>query len=218
MLKKKIKFLKEYNALHYDRPSVTTDILVFTIHKGKLKILLIKRKNPPYQGAWAIPGGFIEMDEDLEESALRELKEETGVEEANLIQLHAFGKPNRDPRMRVITVAYITFIPLNRLRFKANSDAKQSCLVPVYALPKLAFDHSKIINFAIKFIKNNIFISDLLKPFLHKMFTLRELWDISQIVINKKRNYTKFSEQIIRFGILQKAKTKEGKEDIYSFR
>jgi len=218
MLKKKIKFLKEYNALHYNRPSVTTDILVFTIHKGKLKILLIKRKNPPYQGAWAIPGGFIEMDEDLEESALRELKEETGVEEANLIQLHAFGKPNRDPRMRVITVAYITFIPLNRLRFKANSDAKQSCLVPVYALPKLAFDHSKIINFAIKFIKNNIFISDLLKPFLHKMFTLRELWDISQIVINKKRNYTKFSEQIIRFGILQKAKTKEGKEDIYSFR
>ena len=218
MLKKKIKFLKEYNALHYNRPSVTTDILVFTIHKGKLKILLIKRKNPPYQGAWAIPGGFIEMDEDLEESALRELKEETGVEEANLIQLHAFGKPNRDPRTRVITVAYITFIPLNRLRFKANSDAKQSCLVPVYALPKLAFDHSKIINFAIKFIKNNIFISDLLKPFLHKMFTLRELWDISQIVINKKRNYTKFSEQIIRFGILQKAKTKEGKEDIYSFR
>jgi len=218
MLKKKIKFLKECNAFHYDRPFVTTDILVFTIHKGKLKILLIKRKNPPYQGMWAIPGGFIEMDEDLEESALRELKEETGVEEANLIQLHAFGKPNRDPRIRVITVAYITFIPLNQLRFKANSDAKQACLVPVYALPKLAFDHSKIINFAIKFIKNNIFISDLLKPFLPEVFTLRELWDISQVVINKKINYTKFSEQIIRFGILQKAKTKEGKEDIYSFR
>ena len=218
MLKKKRKFLKEYNVSHYNKPSVTTDILVFTIDNEKLKILLIKRKNPPYQGMWAIPGGFVEMDEDLEDGALRELKEETGVEKAKLIQLHTFGKPNRDPRTRVVTVAYITFIPLNRLRFKANSDAKQARLLLVFALPKLAFDHNKIINFAIKFIRNNIFILDLLKPFLPKVFTLKELWEISQIVINKKMNCKESSGQIIRSGILRKAKTKEGKEDIYSFR
>jgi len=166
MGKKGKNLVEQFTVSEYDKPSVTTDILVFTIEDKKLKILLIKRKNPPFKGRWAIPGGFVEMDEDLEECALRELKEETGVEKANLIQLHTFGKPDRDPRTRVITVAYITFIPYNQLQFKANSDAKQARLFPVYTLPKLAFDHNEIIKFAIEFIKGHIFKSNLFKHFL----------------------------------------------------
>ena len=99
----------------YPHPAVTADVIVFTIEDDKLKVLLIQRDRPPFEGMWAIPGGFIEIDESLRRAAWRELKEETGVHAAFLEQLGAFGHPDRDPRERVITVVYYSLIPVERL-------------------------------------------------------------------------------------------------------
>src|SRR6056297_2328876 len=130
----------------YPRPSVTTDCLIFTKQTVQ-EILLIERKNPPFEGKWALPGGFVEIDEDLEESAKRELQEETGLTNISLYQLQTFGKPGRDPRGRTISVAYYGFITSEGEKQKAiaGSDAKNVNWFDLNHLPSLAFDHDEII-------------------------------------------------------------------------
>lgn len=107
----------------YPHPAVTTDIVIFTIRNDELKVLLIKRALPPHKGEWALPGGFIRLEECLEKCARRELEEETGVSGVYREQLYSLGKPDRDPRERVITVAYYALIPSDKLKIKAASDA-----------------------------------------------------------------------------------------------
>src|SRR5687768_1981284 len=115
---------------------VTVDIVIFTIQQGVLKVLLVKRRIDPFIGQFAIPGGFVHEDEDLEEAALRELKEETGVADVYLEQLYSFGKPDRDPRGRVITVAYFALISADRT-LKAGTDAAEAAWFPMDDLPPL---------------------------------------------------------------------------------
>lgn len=129
----------------FPRPSVTTDILVFSIREGALHVLLIERKYDPFQGAWAIPGGFVQMEEDLEACAKRELQEETGLSGIALRQLQCYGAPDRDPRGRVITVAYIALVPSDHLTAVGGSDAQDARWFPVDDLPPLAFDHAMIL-------------------------------------------------------------------------
>lgn len=129
----------------FPRPSVTTDILVFSIRDAVLQVLLIDRKFDPYKGAWAIPGGFVQMDEDLTEGALRELEEETGLSGIPIRQLGAYGAPGRDPRGRVITIAFIALVPSTELIAKGGSDAQDARWFPVDELPPLAFDHAQIL-------------------------------------------------------------------------
>ncbi|QQA43896.1 NUDIX hydrolase [Pelagovum pacificum] len=129
----------------YPRPSVTTDILVFSIRDGVLQVLLIERKIDPFQGTWAIPGGFVQMDEDLRDGALRELEEETGLSDIPLRQLRAYGAPDRDPRGRVITVAFIALVPSDELIARGGSDAQDARWFPIDDLPPLAFDHAEIL-------------------------------------------------------------------------
>jgi len=127
---------------------VTVDALVFTERDGEDHLLLVRRKNEPFKGLWAFPGGFVEWDEDLEHAAARELKEETGIEVKNLVQVGAFGKPGRDPRGRTVTVAYRA-----RIDFQwphPDSDAEEARWHPLYKLPNLAFDHSEILERALK--------------------------------------------------------------------
>ena len=100
-----------YDPDQYDRPSVTVDVVIFTLRQQNLQVLLIRRKHPPFADYWAIPGGFMQMDESLESAALRELEEETGVHDVYIEQLYTFGNPDRDPRTRVITVAYFALVP-----------------------------------------------------------------------------------------------------------
>ena len=120
---------------------VTVDIVIFTIQTGVLKVLLVKRKVPPFAGQFAIPGGFVHEDEDLDQAALRELREETGVSDVYLEQLYSFGKPDRDPRGRVITVAYFALISADR-KLMAGSDAAEADWYSMDHLPSLAFDQS----------------------------------------------------------------------------
>ncbi len=129
----------------YPRPSVTVDIVLLTDAFPRPEILLIQRKNAPFKGFWALPGGFIEMDETLEATALRELHEETGLSDVHLRQVATFGNPDRDPRGRVITVAYVGTVKKMEQRAIAGSDAAEVAWFSTDNLPPLAFDHGEII-------------------------------------------------------------------------
>ena len=134
----------------YPRPSVTVDIVLLMDVKPYPEVLLIRRKNPPFKNAWALPGGFLEMEETLEESALRELYEETNISNVKLTQLGTFGHPDRDPRGRVITIAYVGIITTKRQNVIAGSDACDFAWYSTSDLPELAFDHKMIIHTALK--------------------------------------------------------------------
>ncbi len=114
----------------HPHPAVTTDVVLFTIREGELQLLLIQRANAPYSGMWALPGGFLEIDEDLEHCAKRELEEETGISGIYLEQLYTFGRPDRDPRERVISVTYYALTPSDRLTPKAAQRCQSDRLVP----------------------------------------------------------------------------------------
>ena len=135
----------------YPRPAVTVDIVVFS--DDVLDVVLIQRKHPPFEGHWALPGGFIEMEESLEASALRELEEETGVTDVTLTEVGVFGAPFRDPRGRVITIAYTTVVEKSTLNLEAGSDASAAAWFSKTDLPQLAFDHSEIIQKALKILE-----------------------------------------------------------------
>lgn len=131
----------------YPHPAVTVDVAVFTRQNNQLKLLLIQRANEPYKSKWALPGGFVNIDEDLETAAQRELKEETGITITDMDQLHTFGTPDRDPRERVITIVYTALIPAE-IKISAASDAKAAAWFNINELPELAFDHAEIIQLA----------------------------------------------------------------------
>ena len=112
-----------YDPAAYERPSVTVDVVILTVRERRLEVLLVRRRHWPFEGMWAIPGGFVEPNESLEDSARRELQEETGVTDVYLEQLYTFGDPGRDPRTRVITVVYYALLRADQLRLRAGSDA-----------------------------------------------------------------------------------------------
>ncbi len=134
----------------YPRPSLTVDAAVFLKEVDVLKILLIKRKNPPYEGYWALPGGFVDMDESLDIAVQRELKEETGLDNIELVQLAAFGDVDRDPRGRTVSVVYYGETTSNNCKVKGDDDAAEAGWFDLNELPKLAFDHDNIVKRAVE--------------------------------------------------------------------
>lgn len=179
----------------YPHPAVTTDIVIFTVRDQQLKVLLIRRKGAPYKGKWALPGGFVEIDEDLEQSAKRELAEETGVKGVYLEQLYTFGAPKRDPRERVITVAYFALIPSQKQHLQAATDAEAVDWFAIDQLPKLAFDHQDIIDTAHQRLIAKLDYSTIAFQFMPKEFTLTELQTVYEIILQQevdKRNFRKW--------------------------
>lgn len=147
-------------SYEYPHPAVTVDIAVYTQEHKQLKLLLIQRANEPYQGKWALPGGFVDIDEDLNTAARRELEEETGITVTDINQLHTFGAPKRDPRERVITVVYTALIP-TAINVTAASDAAAADWFDINKLPVLAFDHAEIIKLACdKIKKQNVVLNN----------------------------------------------------------
>ncbi|MFA6089440.1 MAG: NUDIX hydrolase, partial [Candidatus Woesearchaeota archaeon] len=128
---------EKHDSLKYEKPFVTVDIVIFTIQNEALKVLLIKRGEPPFKNCFALPGGFVEMKETLDVAAARELEEETGVKYVYLEQLYTFGEPNSDPRTRVITVSYIALIDSEKISLKASTDAISADWFDIDSLPKL---------------------------------------------------------------------------------
>ncbi len=179
----------------YPHPAVTVDIVIFTIRDGQLKLLLIRRAGEPYRGKWALPGGFVEMDEDLEQAARRELEEETGVSGVYLEQLYTFGKPGRDPRERVITITYYALIPSEKIRLRAASDAEAVGWFGMDELPQLAFDHDEIFAMAYQRLAAKLSYSTIAFQFLGEEFTLSELQSVYEIIQREpidKRNFRKW--------------------------
>ncbi|MDX1594799.1 MAG: NUDIX domain-containing protein [Gammaproteobacteria bacterium] len=184
-----------YHYAH-PHPAVTTDVVAFTIRKSMLNVLLIRRGNDPYRGCWALPGGFVDIDEDLEAGARRELEEETGVTGLDLEQFHAFGRPDRDPRERVISVAYYALVPPDNLRLHAASDADDAGWFPIDALPGLAFDHAEIIAMAHQRLVAGFDRSTIALRFLPDRFTLGELQSVHEAIRGQsldRRNFRKWA-------------------------
>jgi len=134
----------------WPRPMVTVDAAVFTFSDDKAKVLLINRGNEPFKGKWALPGGFVDMDEELEDAVARELEEETGLATVQLEQMRTFGTVGRDPRGRQITIVFMGIATEEQTRIKAGDDAAQAQWFDIEKLPKdMAFDHNEVVRFAI---------------------------------------------------------------------
>jgi len=159
------------------RHMVSTDVVILTPREARLEVLLVQRANDPYAGKWALPGGFVEEDEDLEESARRELREETGVdgEDVFLEQLGAWGEPDRDPRGRVITVAYWALVPPDELEPEAADDAAEVDWFDTDGLPALAFDHGEIVEAALRRLRGSLERPERALRLLSADATLEEL-------------------------------------------
>ena len=140
----------------HPRPALTVDCVVFGLDQATLKVLLIRRKQEPFAGRWALPGGFVNVDENLDDAARRELLEETGLEPGSIEQLHTFGAPDRDPRERVVSVAYYALVNIGEHRIRAASDAREAAWFPVAEAPDLAFDHDRILELALTRLKAKV--------------------------------------------------------------
>jgi len=191
----------------YPHPAVTTDIVIFTIRDRRLKLLLIRRAGEPYRGKWALPGGFVNIDEGLDEAARRELEEETGVTGVYLEQLYTFGRPGRDPRERVITVAYYALIPSEKLRLRAASDAEAVGWFAMDELPELAFDHDEIVDMAHKRLAAKLDYSTIALAFMPEQFTLSELQEVYETILQQKMDKRNFRKWVL--GLEQIVETDE---------
>lgn len=187
----------------YPRPMVTVDTVIFTVLDNDLKVLLVKRRYAPFQDQWAIPGGFVGMDESLEDAARRELYEETNVKDLYLEQLYTFGAPERDPRGRVISVSYFALISAEHRRLAAQTDSAEVAWFSVYQLPKLAFDHAEIVDYALKRLRYKLDYTSVGFQLLPKKFTLTELQRIYEIILHKKLDKRNFRKKVLSLGLLE---------------
>jgi len=193
----------QYDVSKYERPSVTVDVLMMRLRQRDLEILLSKRRAWPYEDMWAIPGGFVMMNESLEAAAKRELQEETGVQDVYLEQLYTFGDPARDPRTRVITVVYFALLDSERLHVRAATDATDVGWFSVYNLPPLAFDHQQIITYALNRLRNKLEYTTIAFNLLSEQFTLRELQQVYEIILHKHVDKRNFRKKILSTNILE---------------
>lgn len=182
---------------------MTVDIVIFTLREGSLQVLLVKRGVPPFEGQYAIPGGFIREDESLEEAALRELHEETGVRNVFLEQLYTFGDPKRDPRGRVITVAYFALIASDKLSLVAGADAAEAQWFPASSVPPLAFDHKSILDYALERLRNKLEYTTVGFQLLAEKFTLGELQAVYEAILGRPLDKRNFRRKLALLGVLK---------------
>ncbi len=187
----------------YPGPMVTVDVVIFTLRENDLQVLLVRRRNPPFAGMWAIPGGFVDIDEPLEAAALRELEEETGVRDVYLEQFHTFGDPGRDPRGRTITVAYLALVRADPVQPRAGDDAAEARWWSVSDLPPLAFDHDRILACALAHLRRNLQCPRVVAGLLPETFTLRELQTVYEVILGERLDRRAFRRKILSAGVLQ---------------
>lgn len=196
----------------YPHPAVTTDIVVFTVENGTLRVLLIRRKLAPFKGDWALPGGFVGIDESVDACAARELEEETGVSGVFLEQLYTFGEPGRDPRERVISVAYFALLPLDGVVLNSGTDAEEARWFDTDDLPDLAFDHGKILAVARERLTAKMDYSTVGLMFMPDEFTLSEVQSLYETVSGQARDKRNFRKWLLGLDLVEEtgAKRAEG--------
>lgn len=187
----------------YPHPAVTVDCVIFGLDDEDLKVLLIQRDQDPFAGQWALPGGFVRLDEDLDSAARRELAEETGVRDAYLEQLYTYGAPDRDPRERVITVAYYALVNLVEHRIEATTDARDAAWFPLHDLPTLAFDHETILHAAHDRLRGKLRYQPIGFELLPDKFALRQLQDLYEKILDRDLDKRNFRKKIHSLDILE---------------
>jgi 8-oxo-dGTP diphosphatase len=200
-----------YNYEH-PRPALTVDCVIFGLDESStLKVLLIERGHDPFKWQWALPGGFVDMEEDLEQAALRELEEETGVRNVFIEQLYTFGDPLRDPRGRVVSVAYFALVNLAKHPVKASSDARNVKWFDLAEIPKLAFDHDHILEVAVNRLRVKVRYQPIGFELLPEQFTLSQLQKLYETILGVERlNKRNFRTRILKMGVLKEVGKQEG--------
>ena len=185
----------------YPRPAVTTDCVIFGYDGKELKVLLIERGIEPFKGCWAFPGGFLNMDEDALAGARRELKEETGLENAFIEQFHTFSEPGRDPRGRVITIAHYALVKIQEV--EGGDDAAQARWFPIGEVPPLAFDHDRILRMAMSRLKERIHFEPVGFELLPDVFTMPQLQNLYEAILEVHFDRRNFASKMLKLGILE---------------
>ncbi len=184
----------------YPHPAVTADCVVFGYEKGNIKVLLIERGNDPYKGRWAFPGGFINIDEAAYDGVLRELKEETGLEVPHVEQFHTFSAPYRDPRERVITVAYFALAKITEVI--GGDDATKAHWFCINEVPPLAFDHDRMLEMALSKLREHVHFRPVGLGVMPEKFTLGELRQLYEAIVGKTLDKRTFANEMLSLGIL----------------
>jgi 8-oxo-dGTP diphosphatase len=182
---------------------VTVDIVIFALRDWELQVLLIRRGIPPFEGRWALPGGFVHDDESLEAAARRELEEEAGVRDVYLEQLYTFGQPGRDPRGRVVTVAYYALLTTEAAPLVAGTDAGAAGWMPARKHPPLAFDHEQILGYALERLTNKLEYTTVGFKLLPRTFTLGQLQRVYEAVLGRPLDKRNFRRKMSLLGILK---------------
>ena len=184
----------------YPHPAVTTDCVIFGFNGERLQVLLIERGIEPYKGHWAFPGGFLKMDETAEEGAKRELKEETGLADAYIQQLYTFSNPDRDPRERVITIAYYALVKIQEV--KGGDDAASARWFSLDEIPPLAFDHDYILRMATQRLREQIHFQPIGFELLPEKFTIKELQSLYEAILGINFDRRNFAKKMLHLEIL----------------
>jgi len=200
------------HTYEYPRPAVTVDCVVFGLDEQDLKVLLVRRGLPPFEGRWALPGGFVLMEETLDDAARRELREETGLKDVYLEQLYTFGDVRRDPRGRVVSVAYYALVNLADHSVQAATDASDAAWFAASDLPRLAFDHDRILDAASQRLKGKVRYQPIGFELLPEKFTLSQLQRLYETVLERPLDKRNFRKKILSMGVL--VETDEVQQDV----
>lgn len=191
------------HTYEYPRPALTVDCVVFGLDENDLKVLLIERALEPFVGQWALPGGFVQMNETLEEAAMRELRDETGLARVYLEQLYTYGTIDRDPRDRVVSVAYYALVKLGDHRVQAATDARDAAWFAVTDLPTLTFDHESIVDDALERLKGKVRYQPIGFELLPRKFTLSQLQRMYEIILERQLDKRNFRKRISAMDVLE---------------
>jgi len=200
------------NVYKHPRAALTVDCVLFGLDEGDLKVLLIQRKLKPFAGKWALPGGFVRVSETLDEAARRELAEEAGVGNVFLEQLYTFGDVQRDPRERVVSVAYYSLVNLANHPLKAATDASNAAWFSADEVPSLAFDHAEILAAALRRLKGKVRYEPIGFELLPEKFTLSQLQHLYEVCLEEPIDKRNFRKKILGMGLL--AETDEIQQDV----
>jgi 8-oxo-dGTP diphosphatase len=187
----------------FARPALTVDVVVFALDEQDLQVMLIQRGLAPFAGQWALPGGFVRVEETLDAAAARELREESGLQSIFLEQLYTFGAVDRDPRERVVTVAYYALVNLAGHSVQASTDAQSAAWFSINDLPELAFDHQEILDTALGRLRAKVRYQPIGFELLPEKFTLRQLQHLYEIILDRPLDKRNFRKKVLGMEIIK---------------